>query len=124
MWMKQNHEGLLGSVGLSLAMFVGVGSGAPLLGGLSRYAVLTLANSSHDARVAGWSFMASGSVVGALTAYSAFGLKLVPVGALFGCSITAAIVLWRGGFNFKSYFQRTIQLGRVWEIFNRARMEH
>ena len=68
--------------------------------------------------------MVSGSVVGALTAYSAFGLKLVPVGAFFGCSITAAILLWRGGFNFKSYFQRTIQLGRVWEIFNRARMEH
>ena len=122
MWMKQNHEGLLGSVGLSLAMLIGIGSGA-FLGGLCGHAVLMLANHSHDARVAGWSLMVSGSVVGALTAYSAFGLKAsVPVGAFLGCSITAAILLWRGGFNFKSYFQRTIQSGRVWEIFNRARM--
>ena len=123
MWMKQNREGIVGSSGLFLAMLMGVGSGA-LLGGLCGHAVLMLANRSYDARVAGWSFMVSGSVVGALTAYSAFGLQLVPVGAFFGCSITAAIVLWRGGFNFKSYFQRTVQLGRVWEIFNRARMEH
>ena len=124
MWMKQNHEGLVGSFGLSLAMLIGVGSGA-LLGGLCGHAVLMLANHSYDARVAGWSLMVSGSVVGALSAYSTFGLKAsVPVGAFLGCGITAAILLWRGGFNFKSYFQRTIQLGRVWEIFNRARMEH
>ena len=121
--IKLNYD-LLGSVGLSLAMLMGIGSGA-LLGGLCGHAVLMLANRSYDARVAGWSLMVSGSVVGALSAYSAFGLKAsVPVGALFGCSITAAILLWRSGFNFKSYFQRTIQLGRVWEIFNRARMEH
>ena len=124
MWMKQNHEGLVGSFGLSLAMIMGVGSGA-FLGGLCGHAVLMLANRSSDARVAGWSLMVSGSVVGALSAYSAFGLKAsVPVGAFLGCGITAAILLWRGGFNFKSYFQRSIQLGRVWEIFNRARMEH
>ena len=50
MWMKQNHEGLLGSFGLSLAMLMGVGSGA-LLGGLCGHAVL-MANRSYDARVA------------------------------------------------------------------------
>ena len=123
MWMKQNREGLLGSFGLSLAMAVGVGSGT-LLGGLCGHAVLMLANSSNNTRVAGWSLMVSGSVVGALTAYSAFRLKVsVPVGAFVGCSITAAFLLWGGGFHFKSYFQRTFQLGRIWEILNRAMME-
>ena len=122
MWMKENHEGLLGSFGLSLAMTMGVGLGIAL-GDLCGDAVLMLANSSNDARVAGWSFMVSGSVVGALTAYTAFRLKIsVPVGAFVGCSITAAILLWRGGFHFKSYFQRTFQLGRVWEILNKNRI--
>ena len=123
MWMKQNLEGLPGSFGLSLAVLMGVGSGA-LLGGLCGHAGLMLANSSNDTRVAGWSLMVSGGVVGVLSAYSAFRLKVsVPVGALVGCSITAAFLLWRGGFHFKSYFQRTFQLGRIWEIFNRAMME-
>ena len=125
MWMKQIYEGLLGSLGLSLAMLVGIGSGA-FLGGLCGHAVLMLANRSNNARVARWSLMVSGSVVGALTTYSAFRLKVsVPVGALLGCGITAAILLWRGGFHFKSYFQRTFQLDSLWEIFNdMARMEH
>ena len=122
MWMKQNYEGLPGSFGLSLAMTMGVGSGVAL-GDLCGDAVLMLANSSNDTRVAGWSLMVSGGVVGALMAYSAFGLKVsVPVGAFLGCSITAAILLWKGGFHFKSYFRRTFQLGRMWEIL--ARMEH
>ena len=58
MWIKQNHEGLLGSFGLSLAMGVGVGSGA-LLCGLCGHAVLMLANSSNDTRVANGSSVAA-----------------------------------------------------------------
>lgn len=125
MWMKQNHVNLLGSFGLSLTMLIGVASGA-LLGGLCGHAMLMLTRSSDDERVAGWSLMVSGSVVGALSAYNMSGLKVgVLVGALVGCSITAAILLWRGGFHFKAYFKRNIQLSFGWEIFNmfKSRME-
>lgn len=125
MWMKRNHVNFLSSFGLSLTMLIGIASGA-LLGGLCGHAMLMLIRSSDDERVAGWSLMVSGSVVGALSAYNMSGLKVgVPIGALVGCSITAAILLWRGGFHFKAYFKRNIQLSFGWEIFNmfKSRME-
>ena len=98
MWMKENHEGLLGSFGLSLAMTMGVGSGIAL-GDLCGDAVLMLANSSNDTRVAGWSLMVSGGVVGALMAYSAFGLKVsVPVGAFWGVVLLLLFCYGKVGF--------------------------
>ena len=91
-------------------------SGA-VLGGLCGQAMVMLTNSSNDEKITGWSLMFFGSVLGALTGYSTLGLQVgVPVGGLVGCSIAAATLLWKSGYNFKAFFQRNVPQNFVSKI--------
>ena len=91
-------------------------SGA-VLGGLCGQAMVMLTNSSNDEKITGWSLMFFGSVLGTLTGYSTLGLKVgVPVGGLVGCSIAAATLLWKSGYNFKAFFQRNVPQNFVSKI--------
>ena len=103
------HKGLVVFVRtMMISRYMVMVSGA-FLGGLCCHAMVMLTNSSNDEKITGWSLMFSGSVLGALTACSVLRLKVgVPIGAFFGCSIVAVTLLWRSGYNFKAYFQRSI----------------